>query len=83
MSEVTDMRIDETALEERLAVLEAPHPWSPRVVSKLEVLIRSADDYDLFRINPLRYAEDNESTRTRPSTSFSTPPTSGCSTWNG
>lgn len=59
MSEVTDMRIDETALEERLAVLEAAHPWSPRVVSKLEVLIRSADDYDLFRINPLRYAEDN------------------------
>ncbi|MGB5763760.1 MAG: DUF5939 domain-containing protein, partial [Sedimenticolaceae bacterium] len=48
----------EAVLEERLTALEAAQAWSPRVVSKLEVLIRTADDGDLFRINPLRYGED-------------------------
>ena len=33
--------VDERALDERLARLEAARPWSPRVVSRLEALIRS------------------------------------------
>jgi class 3 adenylate cyclase len=48
--------VNEAVLEERLAALESARSWSPRVVSKLESLIRSGDDYDLFRINPLLYA---------------------------
>lgn len=51
--------VNEELLEERLAALEAAQAWSPRVVSKLEVLIRAGDDDDLFRINALRYADDN------------------------
>ena len=51
--------IDEEALEGRLADLEAARPWSPRLVSKLETLIRSGDDFELFRINPYRFAADN------------------------
>lgn len=53
-----ETEINEALLEERLAALEAAQAWSPRVVSKLEMLIRTADDYSLFRINPLRYGGD-------------------------
>jgi hypothetical protein len=48
--------VDEQALDERLARLEAARPWSPRVVSRLEAVIRAGDDAALFRINPLRFA---------------------------
>jgi Family of unknown function (DUF5939) len=44
--------------DERLAALEAARAWSPRVVSKLESHIRSADDVALFRINPIRFAAE-------------------------
>jgi class 3 adenylate cyclase len=48
--------INESPLEERLAKLEAARSWSPRVVSRLETLIRSAPDEGVFRINPIRFA---------------------------
>jgi class 3 adenylate cyclase len=48
--------IDEAALDERLARLEAVRPWSPRVVSRLEALIRSDDEAELFRVNPFAFA---------------------------
>ena len=48
--------IDEAILEERLARLESAKGWSPRVMSRLETLIRSAPDEALFRINPIRFA---------------------------
>jgi hypothetical protein len=50
--------IDESALEERLSKLEAAKTWSPRVVSRLETLIRSAPDEAVFRINPIRFAAE-------------------------
>jgi class 3 adenylate cyclase len=50
--------IDEKKLEERLTALEAAKSWSPRVVSRIEMLLRSADDMALFRINPIRFAAD-------------------------
>ena len=50
--------INESALEERLARLEAAKSWSPRVVSRLETLIRSAPDEAVFRINPIRFADE-------------------------
>jgi class 3 adenylate cyclase len=48
--------VDEQALDERLARLEAARAWSPRVVSRLEALIRTAEDDALFRVNPLAFA---------------------------
>jgi class 3 adenylate cyclase len=48
--------VDERMLDERLARLEAARPWSPRVVSRLETLIRTGDDAALFRVNPLTFA---------------------------
>jgi class 3 adenylate cyclase len=48
-------QIDDSVLEQRLTELEKAHTWIPRVISKLETFIRTADDYDLFRINPIQY----------------------------
>ena len=45
-------------LFDRLAKLETARPWSPRLVSKLESHIRSADDEALFRINPFTFARE-------------------------
>ena len=50
--------IDEKALDERLAQLEAARSWSPRVVSRLESLIRDGDDAALFRVNPFALAAE-------------------------
>ena len=50
--------INETIAEERLAKLESAKSWSSRVVSRLETLIRSAPDEGVFRINPIRFAEE-------------------------
>jgi class 3 adenylate cyclase len=48
--------VDERTLDERLARLEAARPWSPRVVSRLEALLRTKDDAALFRVNPFTFA---------------------------
>ena len=37
-------------------ILEMVGRWSPRVVSKLENMIRDGGDYDIFRINPYKFA---------------------------
>jgi class 3 adenylate cyclase len=50
--------IDEKKLEERLVALEAAKSWSPRVVSRLEMLLRSGPDEALYRINPVQFAAD-------------------------
>jgi class 3 adenylate cyclase len=50
--------VDERMVDERLARLEAARPWSPRVVSRLEALIRTDDDSALFRVNPFTFANE-------------------------
>ena len=45
-------------LESRLAALESARNWGPRIVSRLESRIRSADDLALFRVNPKAYATE-------------------------
>ena len=50
--------VNEQLLDERLAELEKARAWSPRLVSKLESHIRSADDEGLFRINPFTFARE-------------------------
>lgn len=47
--------INESLLDEHLGKLESARAWSPRVISKLENFIRTAEDYDLFRVNPIQY----------------------------
>ncbi len=50
--------INEKLLDERLAALESARAWGPRVVSKLEAHVRSADDAALLRINPISFAAE-------------------------
>jgi class 3 adenylate cyclase len=50
--------VTEELLDDRLARLETARPWSPRLVSKLESHIRTADDEALFRINPIAFARE-------------------------
>jgi len=47
--------IDESVLTQRLSELALAGSWDPRVLSTLETAIRTADDYDLFRITPIQY----------------------------
>ncbi len=49
-------QIQERLLESRMTEVEQARPWSPRVISKFETLIRSGDDLSLYRINPLAFA---------------------------
>ena len=75
--------IDEAYLEDRLTALEAARAWSPRVVSRLEVLIRSPDESDLFRVNPIKVAHERISTKAKPSTCFSMRRPPASSPWIG
>ena len=52
--------VDERALDARLAQLEAARSWSPRVVSRLEALIRDGEDDALFRVNPFTLARERD-----------------------
>ncbi|MBI5179252.1 MAG: adenylate/guanylate cyclase domain-containing protein [Nitrospinae bacterium] len=58
METATLPQISERLLDEKLAALEKARQWSPRVVSRLENLIRAGDDFSLFRINPVQYAKE-------------------------
>jgi class 3 adenylate cyclase len=49
---------NEILLDELLGQLESARAWSPRVISKLETLIRAGDDYALFRLNPIQFATE-------------------------
>jgi hypothetical protein len=71
--------INEKLLEDRLGTLEAARSWSPRVVSRLEALIRSGEDDALFRVNPIKFASDKGMAEAETSTSSFTPPPTGCS----
>ncbi len=50
--------VDESFLDERMGLLENVAGWSPRTLSKFEAFIRSADDYHLFKVDPLAYAKE-------------------------
>ncbi|MFO1049915.1 MAG: DUF5939 domain-containing protein [Geminicoccaceae bacterium] len=52
--------VDERALDAGLAGLEAARNWSPRVISRLEAVIREGDDAQLFRLNPLTLARQRD-----------------------
>jgi class 3 adenylate cyclase len=51
-------KIDAKLLDEKLGAVEKARAWSPRLVSKLEALLNTDDEYQLFRINPLKFAKE-------------------------
>ncbi|TIU90538.1 MAG: adenylate/guanylate cyclase domain-containing protein [Mesorhizobium sp.] len=50
--------VDDRLLESKMTKVEQARAWSPRVISKFETLIRSADDQSVYRVNPLAFARD-------------------------
>jgi class 3 adenylate cyclase len=50
--------VNEKLLDEHLAELEEARAWSPRLISKLESHIRTADDLALYRINAFSFAKE-------------------------
>jgi len=48
--------ISENLFTEKLTQLERLANWSLHVISKFETFIRIADDYSLFRVDPVQYA---------------------------
>ena len=51
-------RIKEKVLAEKLDSVRKAKNISPKVLEKLEALVRQGDDFQLFRINPIRFAAD-------------------------
>ena len=49
--------VNEPLLSQRLGALGSARSWAPNVLPELERFIRTADDYDLFRVNPIQYGE--------------------------
>src|SRR4051794_35564950 len=47
--------VNEGVLSQRLGALGSAGDWAPNVLPALERFIRTADDYDLFRVNPIQY----------------------------
>src|SRR3954470_14552329 len=47
--------VNESLLSQRLGALGSASSWAPNVLQELEGFIRTADDYDLFRVNPIQY----------------------------
>ena len=48
--------VNESLLRQRLTDLEVARTWASDVLAGLEHFIRTADDYDLFRVNAIQYA---------------------------
>jgi class 3 adenylate cyclase len=51
--------LNERLLRQRFIELEAARNWAPHTLPELERFIRNADDYELFRVNPIQYASAN------------------------
>ncbi|MGL1934500.1 MAG: adenylate/guanylate cyclase domain-containing protein [Fibrobacterales bacterium] len=50
------MMEQEKLLEQKLGELETARKWSPRLIAKLEALIRSDEPWENYRVNPLEFA---------------------------
>src|SRR5262245_45934968 len=50
--------LNEPLLDDALGQLEQVRAWSPRVISRLETFLRTADDLALFRVNAIQYASE-------------------------
>jgi class 3 adenylate cyclase len=45
-------------LDSKMTEIEQARSWSPRVISKLEGLVRDGSDRSLYRVNPLAFARE-------------------------
>jgi class 3 adenylate cyclase/predicted RNA-binding Zn-ribbon protein involved in translation (DUF1610 family) len=54
-----EIKIDQKLFGGKLKELQKARSWRVNTISKFEDLIRSGDDYSLFRVNPLKFGSDN------------------------
>ncbi|MGL1893647.1 MAG: adenylate/guanylate cyclase domain-containing protein [Spirochaetaceae bacterium] len=52
--------LNEKLLDKKLESIESSRNWAPRIISKLEKFIRTANDYDLYKINPISFALEKQ-----------------------
>ncbi len=52
------VEINVRLLGKKLTELESARQWQPGVIAKLEAMIQTADDYALFRVNPVQFAQE-------------------------
>ena len=50
--------VHDALLDSSMTEIEQARSWTPRVISKLEGLIRDGSDRSLYRVNPLAFARD-------------------------
>jgi len=58
--EIVQATLHELVLAERLERLKASYPDHPEFLASLEGFIRTADDRDIVRINPIQFARQHE-----------------------
>ena len=75
--------IDEKLLDEILTDLEKARSWTPRTIAKLESLIHSEDEFALFRINPIRFADEKKVSEAEAIDLFLMQPGWACFRWTG
>jgi class 3 adenylate cyclase len=51
--------LDEKTLDEKLTQLEAMRTWSPRMIARLEALLRSEEERKVANVNPLEFAREH------------------------
>ncbi len=55
---MSSTEINAQLLDAKLTELETARQWKPSVIAKLKAMIQTADDYELFRINPHQFAKE-------------------------
>jgi class 3 adenylate cyclase len=58
MAKVDEVAVDEVVLERALTELAQSRSWTPRLLAKLAQFVRTADDWALYRVNPLAWASE-------------------------
>ena len=53
------MKVNNERLKDNINTLEKSHDWPVGLVEKLSRFISDGNDYDLFRVNPLQFADEH------------------------
>ena len=56
--------VNESVLQERLSAVGSASNLEPRIIAELETFVRTADDFDLFRVNPIKYGTSSSLSET-------------------
>ena len=75
--------VKEGILSQRLGALGSAGDWAPKALPELERFVRTADDYDLFRVNPIQYGHTVDLPEADAIDLFVHAAKAACSRWTG